>query len=149
MRSASGTTGGSASTAGWKAPECRSTEQEPELTVSAADLGAAYLGAVGFQTMFRAGTHRGACAWSTRSSGRDVRHGPAAVVSGQLVSELSLSGRLTGGPDYTPGDILAVASDIRPTKGADLPTSAQVRLGRHPSPAWLAGSSQPACEFAN
>ena len=42
-------------TGGAEGAECRSTQQEPELTLSAADLGAAYLGAVGFQTMFRAG----------------------------------------------------------------------------------------------
>ena len=35
--------------------ECRSTDQEPDLTVSAADLGAAYLGAVSFKTMYQAG----------------------------------------------------------------------------------------------
>ena len=35
--------------------ECRSTDQEPDLTVSTADLGAAYLGAVSFKTMYQAG----------------------------------------------------------------------------------------------
>ena len=31
------------------------TDQEPDLTLSAADLAAAYLGGVSFQTMFNAG----------------------------------------------------------------------------------------------
>lgn len=35
--------------------ECRMTDQEPDLTLSAADLAAAYLGGVSFQTMFNAG----------------------------------------------------------------------------------------------
>ena len=40
---------------GLEGAECRSTDQEPDLTVSASDLAAAYLGPVSFQTMFRAG----------------------------------------------------------------------------------------------